>query len=214
MNGHTGIRGSGGRVFERMMKPPKTPNKDVPRGAGYASAPTPLRRCHGYPIKPGSSAAHGYLLSPSSTFSVSPVFSMAPTSKPCNPSKRIAPRQQGFTLIEVLIALAVLTICMSALIQAGGTRADHVGYLRDRTLAHWIATDRVTEFRLAEDWPAAGTQEGETEMAGRTWSWQAEISETPEPAVRRVEVAVGIGEDGEPLSRVVGFLGDPGDRVR
>lgn len=143
--------------------------------------------------------------------SESPVI---PTNAPCSQRKRNSSRQRGFTLIEVLIALAVLTICMSALIQAGGTRADHVGYLRDRTLAHWIAADRVTEFRLAENWPAAGTREGETEMAGRTWSWQAEISETPEPAVRRVEVAVGIGEDGEPLSRVVGFLGDPEDRVR
>jgi len=127
---------------------------------------------------------------------------------------RLIPAARGFTLIEVLIALAVLTISMSALIQAGGTRADHVGYLRDRTLAHWIATDRITDFRLAEDWPAAGTQEGETEMAGRTWSWRAEISETPEPAVRRIEVAVGIGEDGEPLSRVAGFLGDPENRLR
>lgn len=143
--------------------------------------------------------------------SESPVI---PANAACSQRKRNSSRQRGFTLIEVLIALAVLTICMSALIQAGGTRADHVGYLRDRTLAHWIATDRVTEFRLAENWPAAGTREGETEMAGRTWSWQAEISETPEPAVRRVEVAVGIGEDGEPLSRVVGFLGDPEDRVR
>jgi len=122
--------------------------------------------------------------------------------------------QQGFTLIEVLIALAVLTISMTALIQAGGTRADHVGYLRDRTLAHWIASDRVTELRLAEDWPSTGTREGETEMAGRSWFWRAEIRETPEPAVRRVEVSVGLGEDGDTLSRVVGFLGDPENRAR
>lgn len=121
---------------------------------------------------------------------------------------------RGFTLIEVLIALAVLVISMVALIQAGGTRADHVGYLRDRTLATWVASDRITALRLEEDWPGIGTRTGEYEMARRTWLWTAEISETPEPAIRRVEVAVRLEEDAEPLARVAGYLGDPGDRIR
>lgn len=128
--------------------------------------------------------------------------------------RRLSQRVRGFTLIEVLIALAVLAICITAMIQGGATRADHVGYLRDRTLANWIATDRIAELRLAEEWPEPGTREGETEMAGRSWSWRAEISETPEPAVRRVEVHVSGEGDGEPLGRVAGFLGDPGDRLR
>jgi general secretion pathway protein I len=195
-----------------MMQPPKLPDRSRNTEAtGHAQSINPglrdILKDRGTGA-PGRRAATGRLPVPRS------VFPVIPAGNPCSRPGRNSSRQRGFTLIEVLIALAVLTICMSALIQAGGTRADHVGYLRDRTLAHWIATDRVTGFRLAEDWPATGTQQGETEMAGRTWSWQAEISETPEPAVRRVEVAVGVGEDGEPLSRVVGFLGDPEDRVR
>lgn len=121
---------------------------------------------------------------------------------------------RGFTLIEVLIALAVLTISMTAMIQAGASRADHVGYLRDRTLAHWVASDRIAELRLADEWPDTGVREGEFEMAQRTWLWRAEISATPEPAVRRVEVEVRTEEDDEPVSRVVGFLGDPEDRAQ
>ena len=122
-------------------------------------------------------------------------------------------RCPGFTLIEVLIALAVLAISIVALIQAGGARAEQVGYLRDRTLATWVAADRIAELRLAAGWPGIGNREGRFEMTGRTWLWQAEISETPEPAVRRVEVVVRLEEDAEPLARLAGYLGDPEDRA-
>lgn len=121
---------------------------------------------------------------------------------------------RGFTLIEVLIALAVLAISMTALIQAGGARASQVGYLRDRTLATWVAADRITELRLAGEWPGEGTRNGEVEMAERTWLWTSTVSETPEPAIRRVEIAVRLDEDAEPLARVSGFLGNPEDRDR
>ncbi len=120
----------------------------------------------------------------------------------------------GFTLIEVLIALAVLTISMVALVQAGSSRADHVGYLRDRTLASWIASDRIAALHLDEEWPGEGTRRGEVDMAERTWLWRMEVSETPEPAIRRVEVTVRLDEDAEPLARVAGYLGDPEDRDR
>lgn len=121
-------------------------------------------------------------------------------------------RARGFTLIEVLVALAVLAVGITALVQAGSQRAGNLAYLRDRTLAAWIASDRITELRIAPGWPATGTRDGEIEMAGRTWYWEAEISETPEEAVRRVDVRVGLDEAGEPVSRVTGFLGAPEDQ--
>lgn len=121
---------------------------------------------------------------------------------------------RGFTLIEVLIALAVLTIALAALVQAGGSRADHVGYLRDRTLASWIATDRIAALRLADDWVHEGTREGAVEMTERTWLWRMEVSETPEPAVRRVEVTVRLDEGNESLARITGYVDDPENRDR
>ena len=126
---------------------------------------------------------------------------------------------RGFTLLEVLVALAVFALAITALVQAGSQRADNLGYLRDRTLAGWIAADRITALRLEPGWPDTGTRTGEIEMAGRTWHWRAEVRETPEEAVRRVDVAVGLappGADTGAISRVSGFLGSPdntaGDR--
>lgn len=116
---------------------------------------------------------------------------------------------RGFTLLEVLVALAVFATAMTALILSGSQRADQMGYLRDRTLAGWIASDRITALQLETGWPEPGTREGEVEMAGRTWHWQAEVRETPEEAVRRVDVAVAREAEGEPVSRVTGYLAAP-----
>lgn len=115
-------------------------------------------------------------------------------------------RVRGFTLLEVLVALFVFAIAITALVQAGSHRAQNLEYLRDRTLATWVAGNRITALRLERAQVDTGTREGEVEMAGRTWYWQADITETPEETVRRVEVAVRTGEDDEPLARMSGFL--------
>lgn len=119
---------------------------------------------------------------------------------------------RGFTLIEVMVALAVLAVGLTALVQAGAQRADNVGYLRDRTLATWVASDRLAEMRLEGEWPSAGVQEGEVEMNQRTWYWEADVQETEEERVRRVDMAVRLREDAEPVARLTGFLGHPEDR--
>lgn len=112
-----------------------------------------------------------------------------------------------------MVALAVLAVTLSALIQAGAQRTDNVGYLRDRTLATWVASDRLTAMRLADDWPSPGAREGEHRMGARTWYWRAEIEDTPEERVRRVNMMVRLDEGDAPVARVTGFIGHPGDRT-
>jgi general secretion pathway protein I len=124
-------------------------------------------------------------------------------------SSRRRTRARGFTLIEVLVALFVFAVAMTALVQSGTRRAQNLDYLRDRTLASWIATDRITAIRLEPDEPATGSRDGEVEMARRTWYWEAEISATEDATVQRIEVTVRLDEDAEPLARMTGFAPVP-----
>jgi general secretion pathway protein I len=119
-------------------------------------------------------------------------------------------RSRGFTLIEVLIATAVLAFAMGAVISGMARYADNAGSLRERTVALWVAHNRLTEIDLEPSWPSLGKSDGDAEMAGIDWRWFVTVSETPDPEVRRVEIRVqpkGREEDAAALSSFIGKLG-------
>ena len=99
-------------------------------------------------------------------------------------------RAAGVTLIEVVVALAVLAMAMGALITGMGRYAGQAGYLREKTVALWVAHNRLTEIGLEPGWPDLGTSDGEGEMAGLDWRWEVVVAETPDPRVRRVDITV------------------------
>ncbi len=116
----------------------------------------------------------------------------------------------GFTLIEILVALAVLAIALAAVMRAIGQNIDTSVALRDRTMALWVAQNRLALHQLQHDWPAADTTEGDTEMAGRDWHWRQQVAATPDPDLRRIEIDVRAAPNGkEVLAHLVGFLRRP-----
>lgn len=96
----------------------------------------------------------------------------------------------GFTLVEVLVAVAILALALGTFISGGARYADQARYLQDRTLALWVARNRMVEYQLAASWPDTGRSDGEAEMGGRKWEWRAEVTESPDPAVRRIDITV------------------------
>ncbi|MGQ0428597.1 MAG: type II secretion system minor pseudopilin GspI [Gammaproteobacteria bacterium] len=118
-------------------------------------------------------------------------------------------RSRGFTLIEVVVALAIVGVGMFAVFKTIGDTANNVGYLRDRTIATWIADNRVTELRLSGQLPSIDETEGELEMAGRRWLWVAKVSQTPVEGMRRVDLSVRREGDaeGSSLASLAGFVG-------
>jgi general secretion pathway protein I len=99
-------------------------------------------------------------------------------------------RQAGFTLIEVLVALAIVTIGMAALLSSLSSSADSASYLRDKTFAEWVALNRIEEVRLAAALPQEGKTDGEIELADRKWKWQQEVLKTEVTGILRVDVRV------------------------
>ena len=87
-------------------------------------------------------------------------------------------KQAAFTLLEVLVALAILAVALSAAIQTSTINAENARYLRDKTLAHWVAVNVVTEMRVRREWPNIGKKTGTAMMANREWFWVLQISET------------------------------------
>jgi len=120
---------------------------------------------------------------------------------------------RGFTLIEVLVALAIVAIGMAAVLESIGSSADSAVYLRDKTLAEWIALNQLSQVRLAAQAPAVGSSNGELDYAGRHWRWRQEISDGGFPGILRIDVSVQQadtpkGEDAPWIASVSGAFGN------
>ena len=98
--------------------------------------------------------------------------------------------QTGFTLIELLVALAVLGIALGALLAGLARYADQTGYLRQKTIAVWVAHNQLVTVELEPALPGSGTRDGSTEMGGVEWPWQQTVNTTQDPDLRRVDVRV------------------------
>jgi len=99
-------------------------------------------------------------------------------------------RCQGFTLIEVLVALAIVAIGMAAVLGALTSSANTVSYLRDKTFAQWVGLNQIATLRLSGQMTPTGNSDGDTEFAGRNWHWRREVTTTQVPGVVRIDVKV------------------------
>ena len=119
-------------------------------------------------------------------------------------------RPAGFTLIEVLVALAIVSIALLAALRAAGQGTANVGDLRARLLAGWVAENRLAEHRARGDWLPLGIQRGTEREAGIEFAWREEIIATPHPAFRRIDVFVFTAPaESRALAHLTGFVVNP-----
>lgn len=111
----------------------------------------------------------------------------------------------GFTLVEVLVALVIFSIGIMALFHLRGESVRSIAALEERALAQIVAENRVIE-TLSRTGPLViGTSSGETDMAARSWEWDEEISETPDAGLRRVLVTVRAADTQNTLAEITAF---------
>ncbi len=116
-------------------------------------------------------------------------------------------RSKAFTLLEVLVALAVIAIALGAAVRLSGDMINTTQNLKQRTVARWIAQNRLNLHLASNDWPAIGSLAGEEEMAGMSFHWQEDVSNTPNKYYRRIELRVYNNEDRDfALVSLIGYL--------
>lgn len=125
-------------------------------------------------------------------------------------------KSRAFTLLEVLVAVSIFAIAALALLNAQRTQITTDQHLEEKTFAHWVAMNRLTEMRLDGAFPEIGQSESAAHMAGRDWLITTKVQGTPTPNVRLITISValkteqvGTGsleEKPDPVSVLTAFL--------
>lgn len=117
---------------------------------------------------------------------------------------------RGFTLLEVMVALAIVALSLTTVAAAMSQMIDTAQTMRDRTYASWIAQNRIAELRLAPTLPKPGVSEGDVEYANTQWAWRAVVSESGVDELLRIDVSVSFAGSDDVIRSVTGFVGSPG----
>ena len=119
-------------------------------------------------------------------------------------------RTRGFTLIEVLVAMAIIAVGVSALVASAGASSWRADYLREREFARWVASNALAERQALPAWPRVGSAESEIEMLGRRWYLRTRTRAVADPDLRRLDIEVRKEKGSDDyLYSVTGFVGNP-----
>lgn len=114
--------------------------------------------------------------------------------------KSISNKITGFTLIEVMLAMAIFSVAGVALLGVADNNYRHISHLEEQMFANWVASNQLVELSLDKTWPPKNNRKGEVDMAGRTWYWQQKVVKTANEEMRQVTMEIRLVEDDELVS--------------
>ncbi len=118
--------------------------------------------------------------------------------------------QFGFTLIEVMVALAIVALGMLAVQTQLNRYVVTAAVTEEKTLASWIAANELAELSVQPAWPEIGSSEEEVEFAQREWRLEIDVSETEVENLRRIDVTVFlVGASDREIYKASGLLEPP-----
>lgn len=112
----------------------------------------------------------------------------------------------GFTLIESLVALAIVAITLSAGLKAAGALSNHAARLAQMTAAQWCAENQLVEMRLSGQFPDIGDTDFQCQQLGLTYAGHIQVRATPNPNFRRVDTQMR-DERGQGLLIITTIMG-------
>lgn len=115
----------------------------------------------------------------------------------------------GFTLLEVLVALFILAIALAAIMRNLTDAITTTGALRDRTMALWVAENRLSRVEVVTRWPGLGSHHTTAREDGRKFRVRTKVLATALPQIRRVQITVRRMGHRHRLMRLVGFVRKP-----
>jgi general secretion pathway protein I len=123
-----------------------------------------------------------------------------PVAKPAP----FGPGEEGFTLVEVLVAMVILAVAAAGLIGAAEAHVDSIRAMQSRAAAQWVAENRIVELTVS---PAAAPPGGEVvEMLGQTWAVQVSRRQSDDPDLDAMTVSVAEPGSPEPLVTIDFFV--------
>lgn len=111
--------------------------------------------------------------------------------------KHLNTKNLGFTLIEVMLALAVFSIAGIALLSTASNNVRNIGHLENVMFANWVTSNQLVATSLSTTWPPKNNLKGEVELAGRSWFWKQTVIKTTDDNMRAIVMEVRLHEDDE-----------------
>jgi general secretion pathway protein I len=99
-------------------------------------------------------------------------------------------QQNGFTLIEIIISLVVISVALGAVIATTGNSVKHGSHIQEKTIALWVAKNEIANITIEQKWLSAGVKSSNVKMAGNTWYIKNEVTQTPDKNMRKMDVAI------------------------
>jgi general secretion pathway protein I len=120
-------------------------------------------------------------------------------------------KANGFTLVEVMVAMAIVALSISALLFSTGKQVENSSWLREKILAQWVALNVLQEAQLKARVTDAFPEEkssGETKLADRPWQWEMQTTATDDKDIMRLDVNIYAGDNsiGDPVATTTGYI--------